>query len=109
MLSQLTVGLISTQKDIVEQSYENYVFSETNRQLNQRLDKLVVDVALNKESHLALSQSMQKHHEYTERQRLEMDVMLTAFLIQTQTQTLEQEHELMELREFLRMKENVDE
>ena len=109
LLAQLTVGLIETQKDVVEQSHENLMLSETNRHLNQRLDTLTDDLALTNEKHQVFSHSMQRHYEYAEQQRIEMDVTLTAFLIQTQKQTIEQEHELMKLRESLRVKESGDE
>ncbi|MEZ8165526.1 hypothetical protein ACED31_25695, partial [Vibrio splendidus] len=109
LLAQLTVGLIETQKDVVEQSHENLMLSETNRHLNQRLDTLTDDLALTNRKHQVFSHSMQRRHEYTEQQRIEMDVTLTAFLIQTQKQTIEQEHELMKLRESLRVKESGDE
>lgn len=79
LLAQLTVGLIETQKDVVEQSHENLMLSESNRHLNQRLDTLTDDLALTNEKHQVFSHSMQRHYEYTEQQRIEMDVTLTAF------------------------------
>ncbi|UTZ28464.1 phage tail protein [Vibrio campbellii] len=109
LLAQLTVGLIETQKEVVEQSHENWRLSETNRHLNQRLDTLSEDLLQTNEKHLALSGSIQRHYEYYEQQRIEMDVTLTTFLIQTQKQTLEQEYQLMKLRESLTKMESTDE
>ncbi|MEZ8880981.1 phage tail protein [Vibrio lentus] len=109
LLAQLTVGLIETQKDVVEQSHENWRLSETNRHLNQRLDTLSEDLLQTNEKHLALSGSIQRRHEHHEQQRIEMDVTLTTFLIQTQKQTLEQEYQLMKLRESLTKMESTDE
>ena len=109
LLAQLTVGLIETQKEVVEQSHENWRLSETNHLLNQRLDTLSEDLLQTNEKHLALSGSMQRRHEHYEQQRIEMDVTLTTFLIQTQKQTLEQEYQLMKLRESLTKMESTDE
>lgn len=109
LLAQLTVGLIETQKEVVEQSHENWRLSETNRHLNQRLDTLSEDLLQTNEKHLALSGAIQRHHEHYEQQRIEMDVTLTTFLIQTQKQTLEQEYQLMKLRESLTKMESTDE
>ena len=106
LLAQLTVGLIETQKEVVEQSHENLRLSETNRHLNQRLDTLSEDLLQTNEKHLALSGSIQRRHE---QRRIEMDVTLATFLIQTQKQTLEQEYQLMKLRESLTKMESTDE
>ena len=109
LLAQLTVGLIETQKEVVEQSHENLRLSETNRHLNQRLDTLSEDLLQTNEKHLALSGSIQRRHEHHEQRRIEMDVTLATFLIQTQKQTLEQEYQLMKLRESLTKMESTDE
>ncbi|PME53725.1 phage tail protein [Vibrio lentus] len=109
LLVQLSVGLIDSQKHIVEQSHENLTLSETNRDLENRLLTITKDLEQTNERHCAFSLSMQKQHEYGEQQRIEMDVTLTAFLIQTQKQTIEQEYELMKLTESLREMESTDE
>ncbi|HDM8044321.1 TPA: phage tail protein [Vibrio campbellii] len=109
LLAQLTVGLIETQKEVVEQSHENWRLSETNHHLNQRLDMLSEGLQQTNEKHQAFSDSIQRHHEHGEQQRIEMDVTLTTFLIQTQKQTLEQEYQLMKLRESLTKMESTDE
>ncbi|MCG9552697.1 phage tail protein [Vibrio sp. Isolate32] len=102
LLAQLTVGLIETQKEVVEQSYENLRLSDANRVLGQRLE--VMDAEANAREHQYDEQrlAISRAHQRAEHRRFDMDVSLTTALFTSQQNAIQQAQMLMTLNEKIR-------
>ncbi|MDH5880421.1 phage tail protein [Vibrio sp. S/42/10] len=105
LLAQLTVGLIETQKDVVEQSYENLMLSEAYRELGMRLDEMNTVAMIRERRYGELRLEMNRSHKLSEHRRLDMDVSLTTALLKSQQNTVEQMQMLMKLNEKIRVME----
>ncbi|MEZ8693286.1 phage tail protein [Vibrio splendidus] len=105
LLAQLTVGLIETQKDVVEQSYENLMLSEANRELGMRLDEMNTVAMIRECRYGELRLEMNRSHKLSEHRRFDMDVSLTTALLKSQQNTVEQMQMLMKLNEKIRVME----
>ncbi|MCG9554590.1 phage tail protein [Vibrio sp. Isolate31] len=105
LLAQLTVGLIETQKDVVEQSYENLMLSEANRELGMRLDEMNTVAMIRERRYGELRLEMNRSHKLSEHRRFDMDVSLTTALLKSQQNTVEQMQMLMKLNEKIRVME----
>ncbi|MEZ8640909.1 phage tail protein [Vibrio splendidus] len=105
LLAQLTVGLIETQKDVVEQSHENLMLSETNRELGMRLDEMNTVAMIRERRYGELRLEMNRTHKLSEHRRFDMDVSLTTALLKSQQNTVEQTQMLMKLNEKIRVME----
>ncbi|MEZ9349562.1 phage tail protein [Vibrio splendidus] len=105
LLAQLTVGLIETQKDVVEQSHENLMLSETNRELGMRLDEINTVAMIRERRYGELRLEMNRTHKLSEHRRFDMDVSLTTALLKSQQNTVEQTQMLMKLNEKIRVME----
>ncbi|OED83307.1 phage tail protein [Vibrio crassostreae] len=105
LLAQLTVGLIETQKDVVEQSHENLMLSEANRELGMRLDEMNTVAMIRERRYGELRFEMNRTHKLSENRRFDMDVSLTTALLKSQQNTVEQTQMLMKLNEKIRVME----
>ncbi|PMG64891.1 phage tail protein [Vibrio lentus] len=105
LLAQLTVGLIETQKDVVEQSHENLMLSEANRELGMRLDEMNTVAMIRERRYGELRLEMNRSHKLSEHRRFDMDVSLTTALLKSQQNTVEQMQMLMKLNEKIRVME----
>ncbi|MEZ8468365.1 phage tail protein [Vibrio splendidus] len=105
LLAQLTVGLIETQKDVVEQSHENLMLSEANRELGMRLDEMNTVAMIRERRYGELRLEMNRTHRLSEHRRFDMDVSLTTALLKSQQNTVEQMQMLMKLNEKIRVME----
>lgn len=105
LLAQLTVGLIETQKDVVEQSHENLMLSEANRELGMRLDEMNTVAMIRERRYGELRLEMNRTHRLSEHRRFDMDVSLTTALLKSQQNTVEQMQMLMKLNEKIRLME----
>lgn len=105
LLAQLTVGLIETQKDVVEQSHENLMLSEANRELGMRLDEMNTVAMIRERRYGELRLEMNRTHRLSEHRRFDMDVSLSTALLKSQQNTVEQMQMLMKLNEKIRVME----
>ncbi|WP_102341186.1 phage tail protein [Vibrio cyclitrophicus] len=105
LLAQLTVGLIETQKDVVEQSHENLMLSEANRELGMRLDEMNTVAMIRERRYGELRLEMNRTHRLSEHRRFDMDVSLSTALLKSQQNTVEQMQILMKLNEKIRVME----
>ena len=105
LLAQLTVGLIETQKDVVEQSHENLMLSEANREFGMRLDEMNTVAMIRERRYGELRLEMNRSHKLSEHRRFDMDVSLTTALLKSQQNTVEQMQMLMKLNEKIRVME----
>ncbi len=109
LLVSLTTGLLSTQKNLVELSHENMVLSEFNRESTTQLNQLRAEVGANKQLLVEHKTDMEIQHNLMVDDRHEMDITLTATVIETQSQTIQNDFEIMKLSEKIRKVEKQHE
>lgn len=109
LLVSLTTGLLSTQKNLVELSHENMVLSEFNRESTTQLNQLRAEVGANKQLLAEHKTDMERQHNLMVDDRHEMDITLTATVIETQSQTIQNDFEIMKLSEQIRKVEKQHE
>ncbi|WP_215407616.1 phage tail-collar fiber domain-containing protein [Vibrio gigantis] len=105
LIAQLSIGLMTTQRDLIEQSHENMRLSEFNSSLLGHLNSMDNRIDMNSQEFNVLRAEIERENKRSHQERFEMDITFAAGLIRTQQQTVQQEHALMKLSESLRVME----
>ncbi|KAB0292023.1 hypothetical protein F2P58_02515 [Vibrio fortis] len=109
LIAQLSKGLFLAQKNIILQSHESMSLHDKNRLLEERIKDLELQESVHQTKHDVLNVQYKRSHEKSTQERLDMDISLTTGLLQSQKQNVQQEHELMQVNEKLRVMEKEDE